>query len=103
MLKAVEHTSKITFQKINDIISVKDAILAYIKKEGKFLNPNELIEFIFNQPYTKVNQLVENSVYAEKTARKYLNELCDIGVLEKKTIEGKHYYRNLELYRILSE
>ncbi len=103
MLKAVEQTSKITFQKINDIISVKDAILDYMKKESKFLNPNELIEFIFNQPYTKVNQLVENNVYAEKTARKYLNELCDIGVLEKKTIEGKHYYLNLELYRILSE
>lgn len=103
MLNAVEHTSKITYHKINEIISVKDAILDYIKKEGKFLNPNELIEFIFNQPYTKVNQLVEHSIYAEKTARKYLNELCSMGILEKKTIEGKHYYLNLELYRILSE
>jgi Fic family protein len=46
---------------------------------------------------------VDNNLYAEKTARKYLNELCKFGVLEKKTIEGKHYYLNLELYRILSE
>lgn len=83
MLNAVEHTSKITYHKINEIISVKDTILDYIKKEGKFLNPKELIEFIFNQPYTKVNQLVEHSIYAEKTARKYLNELCTMGVLEK--------------------
>lgn len=103
MLNAVEHTSKITYNKINEIISVKDTILDYVKKESKFLNPKELIEFIFNQPYTKVNQLVDHGIYAEKTARKYLNELCQMGVLEKKTIEAKHYYLNLELYRILSE
>lgn len=103
MLNAVEHTSKITYHKINEIISFKDAILEYIKKKGKFLNTNELIEFVFNQPYTKVNQLVEQSMYAEKTARKYLNELCNMGLLEKKTIEGKDYYLNLELCRIMSE
>ena len=44
-----------------------------------------------------------NGIYAEKTARKYLNDLCEMQVLEKKTIEGKHYYLNQELYRILSE
>ncbi len=33
----------------------------------------------------------------------YLNRLTEIGVLEKKVIEGSHYYLNLELYRILSE
>jgi Fic family protein len=103
MLNAVEHTSKNTYNKINEIISVKDAISDYVKKEGKFLNSNELIEFVFYQPYTKVNHLVDQGIYAEKTARKYLNELCQMGVLEKKTIEGKHYYLNLELYRILSE
>ena len=42
-------------------------------------------------------------MYAEKTARKYLNYLCDMQILEKKVLEGKHYYLNLELYRILSE
>lgn len=103
MLNAVEDTAKLTFQKINDIISVKDAILDYVKKEGKFQNSNELIEFIFNQPYTKVNQLVENGLFAEKTARKYLNELCNMGVMERKIVEGKHYYLNIELFRILSE
>ena len=31
------------------------------------------------------------------------NRLCDLKILEKKEIEGHHYYLNLELYRILSE
>jgi len=103
ILHAVENTATITFNKINDIISAKDAILKHVKLDRKFLNATELIEFIFNQPFTKVNHLVDGGLYAEKTSRKYLNDLCEMQVLEKKSIEGKHYYLNLELYRILSE
>jgi len=103
ILRAVESTSNITFTKINEIVSAKDSILDYITKEGKFLRPADLVEFIFTQPFTKVNHLVENGLYAEKTARNYLNNLCDLQVLEKKTMEGKHYYLNLELHKILSE
>ena len=33
----------------------------------------------------------------------YLNRLCEIGVLEKKTIKGHHYYLNIDLYNLLSE
>jgi hypothetical protein len=42
-------------------------------------------------------------LYAENTARASLNNLCDINVLEKRTIDGHYYYLNLELYRMLSE
>jgi len=103
MLLAVEFTSKITYNKINDIVSTKDAILAHVRSEGKFQQVTELVEFIFTQPFTKVNHLTDAGLFAEKTARKYLNQLCDMQVLELKSIEGKHYYLNLELYRILSE
>ncbi len=34
---------------------------------------------------------------------RYLDKLVDLGVLEKRTISGSHYYLNMELYRILSE
>jgi Fic family protein len=58
---------------------------------------------LFVQPYIKVKHLVDAGLYAENTARDYLNKLCDLGVLDKKESEGKHYYLNLELHRILSE
>lgn len=104
MLRAIENTSNITFQKINEIVSVKDSILEFVKKDDrKFRNPERLIEFLFTQPFTKVKQLVNAGIYAENTARDYLNKLCDMQVLEKKELEGHHYYLNLELYRILSE
>jgi Fic family protein len=104
MFKAIEYTSIITFQKINEIVSAKDSILEFIRKDArKMRNPEDLVHALFTQPFTKVSHLVDSGIYAENTARDYLNRLCDIHVLEKKVIEGRHYYLNLELYRILSE
>jgi Fic family protein len=104
MLRAVENTSIQTFDKINDIVSAKDSILEHIKKEDpKLRNPEDLINVLFTQPFTKVKHLTESKIYAENTAREYLNKLCDMQVLEKKQLDGHHYYLNLELYRILSE
>jgi Fic family protein len=104
MLRAIENTSNLTFHKINEIVSVKDSILEYVKKDKrKFRNPESLIEFLFTQPYIKVKHIVEYGIYSENTARDYLNKLCDMQVMEKKEIEGHHYYLNIELYRILSE
>jgi len=104
MMRAIENTSNITFHKINEIVSIKDSILEFVKKDDrKFRNPEGLIEFLFTQPFTKVKHMVDSGIYAENTARDYLNKLCDMQVMEKKEIEGHHYYLNLELYRILSE
>ena len=104
MMRAIENTSNITFHKINEIVSTKDSILEFVKKDKrKFRNPEALVEFLFSQPFTKVKHLVDSGIYAENTARDYLNKLCDMQVLEKKEMEGHHYYLNLELYRILSE
>ena len=104
MLRAIEQTSSITFHKINEIVSTKDSILEYLKKDKrKIRNPEILIEALFTQPFTKVKHLTEAGIYSENTARDYLNKLCELSILEKKEIEGHHYYLNLELYRILSE
>lgn len=103
MLRAVEHSSNDTFYKINDIVTAKSSIVEYITKKEKFRDVEKLIDFLFTQPFIKVSHLVEAGIYSENTARKYLNTLADLQVLEKKEIEGKYYYLNLELYRILSK
>lgn len=103
MLKAVESTSNITYSKINQILAVKEAILDEVVKHKDIRRPEQLIQLIFTQPFTKVKHLEDAGLYAEKTARNYLNKLRDMGILERRSIEGGHYYLNLELYRILSE
>ncbi len=103
MLRAIRATSTITYNKINDILSAKDAILLAIERDTDIIRPEQIVEMIFIQPYTKVKHLTDKVIYAENTARNYLNKLTEMGILEKKTIQGHHYYLNLELNRILSE
>ena len=101
ILKGIEVTSLDTFQKITDILNAKEAILQVLEKETSVSRPESLLEAIFTQPFTKVKHLVDKKLYAENTARQYLNQLVDLGICAKREISGGHYYLNLELYRIL--
>ncbi len=104
ILKAVEVTSNLTYQKVNDIIRAKESIQEYIMdKDPKIRRPEQLVQMLFMQPFVRVKHLQDAKMYAEGTARDYLNRLAKIGVLEKRSIEGSHYYLNTELYHILSE
>jgi Fic family protein len=103
LLKAVEMTSNITFNKINDIINAKDAIQLEVVQRSGMRRPDQLVTAIFKQPLTKVKHLTDTGLFAENTARYYLHLLSEMNILEKKTIHGHHYYLNLELYRILAD
>jgi len=104
MLDSIEQTANDTYNKINEIVASKEAILSFIQTEAKSIKKKEeLVNILFSQPYIKVKTLQEKKIYSEITARDYLNKLAALKILEKKTIEGHHYYLNTELYRILSE
>src|SRR5690606_12669838 len=94
ILKAVETTAYMTYSKINDIVSAKDAILQFIETETDFSRPDVLVDALFTQPFTRVKHL--QTEYAENTARKYLDQLADMNILEKRIISGSAYYLNLE-------
>ena len=102
MLRAVESSSRLTYQKVNEILDAQKDILEVVESDTDIRRPDRLVEAIFFQPYTKVSHLVERGIYAENTARKYLNKLADLQILERKEIQGHHYYLNLELEHILS-
>ncbi len=102
MLKAVEWTSQLTLRKVNDLIASKEEILEVLLEQTDIRRPEDLAEAIFTQPYVKVNHLTDRGLYAENTARIYLNELAKLQILQKKEIRGKHYYINPALVEILS-
>ena len=103
MIKSVEVTANLTYEKINEIVAAKNAIMEAIVSETKITRPETLVNALFTQPYTKVIHLSQGGLYAENTARNYLDLLSDMKILEKRTIRGSSYYLNLELYRILSD
>lgn len=102
ILKAIENTSRLTFDKIQDILTAKEDMLEIILKETSIRKPEDLVQALFTQPFTKVNHLTDVGIYAENTARDYLGKLVELRLVEKKEISGKHYYLNTELKRILA-
>ncbi|MEM6843384.1 MAG: Fic family protein [Bacteroidota bacterium] len=103
MLEAVQSTANLTYRKINDILQSKEAILQAVRQQTPIQRPEQMIEMLFTQPYSTVKHFTSQGIYAENTARSYLNQLTELGVLDKRTIQGHHYYLNIDLYNILSE
>lgn len=103
MFKAVEATANLTFDKINRIVASRDAVLAVVRAQKSIRRPEQLVQKIFTQPITRIKHLTEDRTYALNTARDYLNKLVELQVLEKKTVQGNHYYINRELYSILED
>lgn len=102
MLQAIEITSRVTYSKINDIVDAIDGVREALA-ETTITKQEQMINMLFTHPFTRVKHLTEAKLYAENTARKNLNTLVGMGILELKIIQGNHYYQNLELHRILSE
>ena len=102
ILRAVEITSRITYIKINGILDARQAIREALATTA-ITKQDQLINMLFTQPFTRVKHLTDAKLYAENTARKNLNILVQMGILELKIIQGSHYYLNLELHRIISE
>jgi len=102
LLEAIEKTSINTKEKI---VQIRDQSLNTLEVARKRLPPNvyskELIELLFEQPYCKIQFVVEKGIAKRQTAAEYLNELEKIGILKKKKVGKENLFLNKKLYEIL--
>ncbi len=101
MLEAVEKTSDLTNNLINEILGQMESTLEYARQKISWYN-KEVNEAIFSQPYIKPKTI---GVIVGKTSRttltKYLNELVKNKILRPKRDGVEVYYVNDDLLRIL--
>nr|WP_315247163.1 Fic family protein [uncultured Albidiferax sp.] len=100
MLDAVEQTAGHTIATIH---AIKAALLDYkhrIRAGHKFYS-QDLINHLFNHPYTKIDFLQHDLQVSRLTATKYLDALAASGFLQKQKIGRGNYYVNLALTPIL--
>jgi len=88
MLKGVEETSIWTTRKIEAVRNLIEHTSEFIRTKLPKIVSHELIQIIFEQPYCRIGNLVENDIAKRQTASVYLKQLCKIGVL-KEIQEGK--------------
>ena len=102
MLDAVENTSALTNNLINDIIQQMDSNLTYGKSKIRWYT-KEVNEAIFSQPYIKpkiIGNVLGRS--SRTTLSKLMEDLVAAKILTLKKDGSEVYYLNDDLIRILA-
>ncbi len=102
MLDAVENTSALTNNLINDIIQQMDSTFIYGKSKIRWYS-KEVNEAIFSQPYIKpkiIGNVLGRS--SRTTLSKRMEELVAAKILTPKKDGSEVYYLNDDLIRILA-
>jgi hypothetical protein len=102
MLDAVESTSALTNNLINDILNQMDSTLNYGKLKIRWYT-KEVNEAIFSQPYIKpkiIGNVLGRS--SRTTLSKLMEELVAAKILTPKKDGSEVYYLNDDLIRILA-
>lgn len=102
VLSAIEETSYNTLNIIKAIHEAKKDMDLYVKVNFKNIYSMELIEVLFEQPYCKIDFLVNRDIAKSQTASKYLKTLYEAGVLDLVVLGKEKYYINKELWKILT-
>jgi Fic family protein len=84
MLDSVEETSKSTITLIKDIKALIQTYKLKMRQEKPKIYRQELLNNLFNHPYTKIEFVMTDLEVTRMTATKYLDELTDLGLLQKR-------------------
>lgn len=103
MLKSVESTSKDTIAKITQIKFQLDSTIKKVQEKAPKVYRKELVELLFEQPYSKIEFVVNKLGVERKAASRYLKELEDIGILESLKVGRETLYINKELIEVLKK
>jgi len=103
ILKAVEETSLKTIEKINNIKDLLDKTIEIAKDKASKIYRKELIELLFEQPYSKIEYVVEKLNVERKAASRYLKILENTGILKSQKVGRETIYINENLIEILKK
>lgn len=103
MLRAVESTAQHTFDKVVRIRNLMEGVRERVRTQRPGVYSKDLIEAIFQHPYTKIQFLVDLGIAKRQTASAYLQELMALGVLrEVKRGRDKYYINDALLSELTS-
>lgn len=102
MLQAIYETSLWTNKKIEMIKALMEETGQKIKTENPKLYSYELIQVIFEQPYCRIQNLIEKNVAKRQTASSYLKELVKMEILTEASIGKEKLFINQRLLELMN-
>jgi Fic family protein len=103
MLDGIEQTAKLTLEKVRAIKELFDLTTERVKAHCPKIYSRELVELIFEHPYSKIDFVVNKINVNRKTASKYLKELETCQILSSTRLGKETLYIHKALMRILEE
>jgi Fic family protein len=103
MVRGVEETAKWTVKKIAAIRKLQQAAVDHARKEAPKIYTRELLDLIFELPYSRIQNLNEQGIAKRQTASVYLKELSRIGILEEKSVGREKLFINPRLMKLLTQ
>lgn len=73
-----------------------------ISEKAPQIYSKELVELLFEQPYCKIDFLVQKNIAKNQTASKYLKTLYELNILDLLVKGREKYYINKSLWNILT-
>ena len=102
MLDAVHDTAIWTTNKIKAIRELLRRATAHVREHASSLYSRELVELVFEQPYSRIGNVVDAGIAKRQTASVYLKELCDIGVLREVKAGREKLFIHPHLMKLLT-
>ncbi|MFC6840556.1 protein adenylyltransferase Fic [Xanthomonas theicola] len=102
MLSAVAETATWTTAKIQAIRGLEAQARDHIRNHAPKAYSRELVEVIFNQPYCRIQNVVELVGVTRQTAARQLKELVEIGVLQEQRLGKEKLFLHPAFLRLLS-
>ena len=101
-LNAVETTSQWTTQKIAAVRNLVDHTKEHVRQQLPKIYSHELVNVIFEQPYCRIQNLVERGLSKRQTASVHLKQLCQIGVLEETQYGKEKLFVHPKLLKLMT-
>src|SRR5688500_6601689 len=102
MLDAVHDTAIWTTRKIKAIRELLRRATAHVREHAPSLYSRELVELVFEQPYSRIGNVVDARIAKRQTASVYLKELCDIGMLREVKAGREKLFIHPNLMKLLT-
>jgi Fic family protein len=101
ILKGVEMTARATINQVTEINSLFEQTKEKAMLQVPKIYSKELIELLFEHPYSKSEYLEKRLSITRITAAKYLKALEQIGILQSRKVWKETIYVNTSLFDLL--
>jgi Fic family protein len=103
MLKAVEETSTGTLHLIDAIREAMEVTANIMKKQSGKLYSKDFLELLFEKPYIRIGDIVDEGIASRNIAANYLRTLEKMGIVRSEKKGRDVLYINIRLYDILKK